>query len=123
MERIDNKYCQSNRYNCNLRDKTIDECLDLVEKCNSQDKLVDLLNPVDTNSKIVLERGKGINYGSYHRCQRFYKLNITNLLNNKKTVEIRSHGGTIELNTIKNWIQLWDNVVCLSEIINFDCKL
>jgi hypothetical protein len=120
MERIDNKYCGSNRYNCNFRDKSIDDCLVLVEKCKSQAKLVNLMNPIDPNSKIVLERGKLTNYGTYYRCQRFYKLNLTNLLNDKKTVEIRSHGGTVNVNTIKRWIDLWDNVIHLSEIINLE---
>tara|TARA_Y100000590_G_scaffold80185_1_gene89024 strand:- start:291 stop:1121 length:831 start_codon:yes stop_codon:yes gene_type:complete len=123
MERIDNKFCGSNRYNCRLRDKTIDDCLVLVDKCKSQEKLVDLLNPADTKSKIVLERGKGIDYGNYYRCQRFYKLNLTNLLNNKNTVEIRSHGGTVNMNTIEEWINIWDAVIYLSNIVNLGGQL
>ena len=91
------------------------DCIQEINLCNSELDLVNLLNPVDKDAYMVKEQGKGVEYNLYYRCQRFYKLNFTNLLNNKKTIEIRSHKGTTDLREIRKWLDIWTNIFELAE--------
>ena len=116
-ERINNKFCQSNRDNINFKNKSLDKCYNLIDNCRDKYQLLDLINPVDKKSQIFLERGKGDDYGNWFRCQRYYKLNLTNLLNDKKTIEIRSHAGTTNIKTIVKWINTWEQLIDTSSLL------
>lgn len=116
-ERTKNKFCQSNRDNIHFKNKSLDICYKLIDKCKNEYELLNLINPIDKNSPIFTERGKGIYYGNWFRCQRYYKLNLTNLFNDKKTIEIRSHSGTTDIKTIVNWITTWEQLIDTSNLL------
>tara|TARA_B100001063_G_scaffold225371_1_gene234131 strand:- start:1512 stop:2351 length:840 start_codon:yes stop_codon:yes gene_type:complete len=114
-ERKNNMYCQSNRYNINLKDSSLDECFTLINNCNSMFSLVHLINPINKNTEMYQTRGKGEHYGSWYRNQRFYKLNLTNILNQKETIEIRSHSGTTDYSDIIDWVETWETLFNVSK--------
>ena len=115
--RTNNKFCQSNRDNIHFKNKSLDNCYKIIDKCRNKYELLNLINPIDKNSPIFTERGKGIDYGDWFRCQRYYKLNLTNLFNNKNTIEIRSHSGTIDIKTIVKWINTWEQLIDTSNLL------
>lgn len=114
-DRLHNNFCNSNRNSKYFKNKTLRHCYSKIDECKTFEQLVKLVNPIDKSLPMFHERGKGIDYGDYYRFQRFYKLNLTNLLNNKKTIEIRTHSGTFDIDKIKKWIYIWENIINWSE--------
>ena len=116
-DRVGNKFCNSNAYSKYLKDANFEEKNKLIDKTQNFKELVYLYNPVDYELDMFKERGVGKRMGNYFRTQRFYKLNLTNLLNERKTIEIRTHTGTTSIYEIVTWMQIWSNIVEMSRYI------
>ena len=117
-ERISNVYCQSNCNNIYFKDLSVPTIINRIDHANTTKELVYVMNPLDSEHELMGEFTKKelYFYSEYNRLQRFYKMNLTNLLNHKQTIEIRSHRGTTNIHDILKWIEMWCFIIHFSKL-------
>lgn len=121
-----NDYCQSNRENLKRRHGSLANVLARIKAANSARALVQVVNPPNPNPR---QDRNGRQIPPQPEMDRYYKLNVTNLVNGRHartapqpsgTIEFRQHQGCVYAKKSRMWVELLQRFVhCAMTLDNY----